>query len=123
MAIALSGGVDSAAAAAILKSQGYDCLGIFLKFWHEAENEEENKCCSAQATDDARRVAQKLGFRTPDWNQFAERIEERCRRGGWEFHYLKSPRRLLREYATGIAFEASGRTTLKADRIAHILTY
>src|SRR3989344_194933 len=62
VAIALSGGVDSAAAAAILKSQGYDCLGIFLKFWHEAENEEENKCCSAQATDDARRVAQKLGF-------------------------------------------------------------
>lgn len=61
-AIALSGGVDSAAAAAILKSQGYDCLGIFMKFWHESETGKENKCCSVQAAADARRVAQKLGF-------------------------------------------------------------
>ncbi len=61
--IAMSGGVDSAVAAAILKKQGFECVGIFMKFWQEQETQIENKCCSVQAYDDARKVANRLGFR------------------------------------------------------------
>ncbi|MFA6215080.1 MAG: tRNA 2-thiouridine(34) synthase MnmA [Patescibacteria group bacterium] len=61
--IAMSGGVDSAVAAALLKQQGYDCLGIFCKFWSEPKaSTVENKCCSADAYSDARKVAGKLGM-------------------------------------------------------------
>ena len=63
VAIAMSGGVDSSVAAALLKKQGYDCIGVFMKFWTEAETDLENKCCSADAYNDARRVAGKLGFK------------------------------------------------------------
>ncbi|MFA6254578.1 MAG: tRNA 2-thiouridine(34) synthase MnmA [Patescibacteria group bacterium] len=62
IAIAMSGGVDSSVAAALLKQQGYDCIGIFLKFWTETKTDIENKCCSADAYNDARRVANKIGF-------------------------------------------------------------
>lgn len=60
--VAMSGGVDSAVAAYLLKKAGYVVIGIFLKFWFvESENiQKENKCCSIEATEDARRVANKL---------------------------------------------------------------
>ena len=60
--VAMSGGVDSSVAAALLKKQGFDVIGLFLKFWtpvSESRNV-ENKCCSTDAADAARRVAQKL---------------------------------------------------------------
>jgi len=62
VAIAMSGGVDSSVAAALLKKQGYDCVGIFMKFWTEKRTDLENKCCSLDAYTDARKVAGKLGF-------------------------------------------------------------
>jgi len=60
--IAMSGGVDSSVAAALFKKQGYDCIGIFMKFWTEKKTDIENKCCSENAYTDARKVANKLGF-------------------------------------------------------------
>jgi tRNA-specific 2-thiouridylase len=60
--VAMSGGVDSAVAAAILKSRGYDVIGVFMKFWQESGKGKENKCCSLQAKLDAKRVAVKLGI-------------------------------------------------------------
>ncbi|MFA5022606.1 MAG: tRNA 2-thiouridine(34) synthase MnmA [Patescibacteria group bacterium] len=64
VAIAMSGGVDSAVAAALLKQQGFDCIGIFLKFWREEARVcgIENKCCSQAAYEDAKKVAHRLGF-------------------------------------------------------------
>ena len=65
VAIAMSGGVDSAVAAALLKKHGYDCIGIFMKFWNDPSAETQgalNRCCSADAFNDARRVAQKLNI-------------------------------------------------------------
>ena len=58
----MSGGVDSSVAAAILKDQGYDVIGVFMKFWspEEGGDGKENKCCSAEAQEDARRVATQL---------------------------------------------------------------
>lgn len=64
--VAMSGGVDSAVAAALLEKQGYDVIGVFMKFWADQNNEDGkkviNKCCSLEAAEDARKVAEKLGF-------------------------------------------------------------
>lgn len=60
----MSGGVDSSVAAKLLKDQGYEVAGIFLHFWKEEgiAGNFENKCCSAEALLDARRVADKIGI-------------------------------------------------------------
>jgi tRNA-specific 2-thiouridylase len=62
--VAMSGGVDSSVAAAILKKQGYDVVGIFMKLWAEKTDRtdlvRENICCSADAAAAARAVANKL---------------------------------------------------------------
>jgi len=62
--IALSGGVDSATAAALLVEQGYEVIGMMLRLWAEADSEGErrNRCCSPEAADGARRVCERLGI-------------------------------------------------------------
>ena len=55
--VGLSGGVDSSFAAAILKEQGYDVIGVMLKLWSVPEQEEMNRCCSLDAMVLAKRVA------------------------------------------------------------------
>src|SRR5579875_948970 len=66
--VAMSGGVDSSVAAALLKEQGHEVIGIMLRLWSEpgvieddgVERVVQNKCCSLEAVDDARHVARKL---------------------------------------------------------------
>lgn len=64
--IAMSGGVDSSVAATLLKKQGFDVLGVFMKFWvAPAENGligRGNRCCSPEAEKRARQVATSLGI-------------------------------------------------------------
>lgn len=62
--VAMSSGVDSSVAAALLKKHGYDVVGIFMHFWKEPGNDSlrENKCCSLESQEDARKVAHKLGI-------------------------------------------------------------
>lgn len=60
--VAMSGGVDSSVAAALLKDAGYDVMGIMLKLWKGAAANNESGCCSVDAAEDARRVAQVLDF-------------------------------------------------------------
>jgi tRNA-specific 2-thiouridylase len=60
----MSGGVDSAVAAALLKRQGYNVAGVFLCLGlaHGDEQAQGRSCCSPQDAADARRVADKLGI-------------------------------------------------------------
>ena len=60
--VAMSGGVDSSVAAALLKEQGFDVVGAHLKFWTQAGRSEENRCCSTESENRARLVAKKLGI-------------------------------------------------------------
>lgn len=60
--VAVSGGVDSAVAAKLLKTKGYEVAGVFLHFWKEAGEVRENKCCSLEALNDAKRVCQEIGI-------------------------------------------------------------
>ncbi|HET6595772.1 MAG TPA: tRNA 2-thiouridine(34) synthase MnmA [Anaerolineales bacterium] len=58
--VAMSGGVDSSVAAALLKEQGYGVIGMMLRLWSEPGKEESNRCCTPDSMAQARRVAAKL---------------------------------------------------------------
>ena len=65
--VAMSGGVDSSVAAALLVEQGYDVVGIMLRLWAEespAGNQcnTHNRCCTPDQMRDARRIADQLGI-------------------------------------------------------------
>ncbi len=62
--VAMSGGVDSSVAAALLVEQGYRCIGVMMRLWAEMGEGEgsTNKCCSLESVHDARRVADDLGI-------------------------------------------------------------
>jgi tRNA-uridine 2-sulfurtransferase len=55
--LAMSGGVDSSVAGALLQEQGHDVVGVTMKLWG---GESDTGCCSVSDVDDARRVAQQL---------------------------------------------------------------
>ncbi|MFI5371589.1 MAG: tRNA 2-thiouridine(34) synthase MnmA [Candidatus Eisenbacteria bacterium] len=60
---AMSGGVDSAVAAALLAESGHVVTGVTLKLWcHGSTPTSPRACCTLDAIDDARRVAQRMGF-------------------------------------------------------------
>jgi tRNA-uridine 2-sulfurtransferase len=62
--VAMSGGVDSSVAAAMLAEQGRDVVGVWMRLHDVADTYSEFKksCCSLDAADDARRVASQLGI-------------------------------------------------------------
>ena len=70
IAVAMSGGVDSSAAAAILKEEGHELVGFTMQLWNqrrglsvdESGEPLPSRCCSLDDVYDARRVAEDLGF-------------------------------------------------------------
>jgi tRNA-specific 2-thiouridylase len=58
--IAMSGGVDSSVAAALLKQEGHEVSGMMLRLWSEPGREDSNRCCTPDSVALARRVAAKL---------------------------------------------------------------
>src|ERR1043165_4678851 len=70
IAVAMSGGVDSSAAAALLQEQGHELVGFTMQLWNQRRglSVDENgeplppRCCSLDDVYDARRVAEEVGF-------------------------------------------------------------
>jgi tRNA-specific 2-thiouridylase len=75
--VGLSGGVDSSVAAYLLKEQGYEVIGLFMKNWHDDSVTISNECPWLEDSNDAMLVAQKLNipFQTVDLSEeYKERI-------------------------------------------------
>ncbi len=60
--VAMSGGVDSSVAAALLQEQGYEVIGITMRLWTVDNDSARRSCCSLDDVEDARRVADSLGI-------------------------------------------------------------
>ena len=84
--LGMSGGVDSSVAALLLKRQGYDVIGVFMKNWEETN--EDGVCTATADYEDVRRVADTIGIPYYTVN-FAKEYQERV------FSYF------LEEYAAG----------------------
>jgi tRNA-uridine 2-sulfurtransferase len=66
VAVAMSGGVDSSVAAAMMRDEGHDVFGVTLQLWPKEmalkDFDKHHGCCSLDAVEDARRVANRLGI-------------------------------------------------------------
>jgi tRNA-uridine 2-sulfurtransferase len=66
VAVAMSGGVDSSVAAALMREEGHDVFGVTLQLWPKEmaarDFDKHHGCCSLDAVEDARRVATRLGI-------------------------------------------------------------
>src|SRR5437879_11749918 len=83
--VAMSGGVDSSVAAALLVETGYDVVGVTLRVWPWSNGPDASSrfgsCCRAAATDDARRVPRTLGlphYALGSEQEFACGVLDRC---------------------------------------------
>ncbi|MBU1636097.1 tRNA 2-thiouridine(34) synthase MnmA [bacterium] len=68
VAVAMSGGVDSAVAAALLQQEGHDVVGLTMHLWTDEKGQEmslnrASGCCSINMANDAADVAERMGFR------------------------------------------------------------
>ena len=62
IAVAMSGGVDSSVAAALLAEQGRDVIGLSMQLYDQSGQQSFGSCCTLDDLHDARRVASRLGF-------------------------------------------------------------
>ena len=60
--VAMSGGVDSSVAAALLREEGHDLIGVTLHLWDADGEQQVGRCCAPEDRDDARRTCEHLGI-------------------------------------------------------------
>lgn len=84
--VGMSGGVDSAVSALLLKEQGYDVVGVFMKNWDDSE--QDTACPAEEDYDDVRSVCEKIGipyytvnFENEYWERVFQYFLEEYRRG------------------------------------------
>ena len=80
--IAMSGGVDSSVAAFLTLQSGFDCIGVTMRLYDNAPDEDSdaNTCCSLEDVEDARSVARRLGIPFYAFNfkaDFREKVIEK----------------------------------------------
>ena len=75
--IAMSGGVDSSVSAWLMKQQGFDCIGVTMKLFHNEDVAipREHSCCSLDDVLDAADVARSIGIRHYVFN-FSDRFRD-----------------------------------------------
>ncbi len=91
--VAMSGGVDSSVAAALLVEQGYEVIGIMLRLWAEEGTDmtgapNANRCCAPEAVTDARAIAQMLGI--PFYDIHAEAVFKKQVVDSWIDGYARA---------------------------------
>ena len=123
--VGMSGGVDSSVAAALLKEQGYDVVGVTLnlsaRLTVDEEVERDDACCTLAAVEDARRVADQLGidhyclnFREIFARRVVDNFVEEYRRGRTPNpcircnDYVKFEAVLVKARALGAEYVATG---------------
>lgn len=57
--LGMSGGVDSTAAAILLKQQNYEVIGATMILWNSEQNSVDAKCCSNKSVEDAKKICKK----------------------------------------------------------------
>ena len=80
VAVAMSGGVDSSVAAALLKEEGFEVIGVHMELWQHRSRPDDATCCSITGQDDARAVCQILGipFHTLDFSSQFQKLVVDC---------------------------------------------
>ncbi|KAK9803395.1 hypothetical protein WJX72_005352 [[Myrmecia] bisecta] len=128
VAVAVSGGVDSAVAAMLLKQQGHDVVGVFMRNWDEGEETGNGNCSVEQDCRDAQRVCRHLDlpFYEADfveryWHEVFLDFVAQCGRGLTPNPDLPCNRRIkfdaLRKFAEGLG--ADTLATGHYARLAH----
>ncbi|WP_240400255.1 tRNA 2-thiouridine(34) synthase MnmA [Lactobacillus iners] len=84
--VGMSGGVDSSVSALLLKEQGYDVVGVFMKNWDDTDD--SGVCTATEDFEDVKRVADKIGipyysinFEKEYWNKVFEYFLSEYKRG------------------------------------------
>ena len=62
VAVAMSGGIDSAATAVLLKAQGFDLVGVFMRNWDVTDENIDTNCTYNADRDDMQQVCKRLGI-------------------------------------------------------------